>query len=185
MNFKKVLKIFRNISEVSFNVFVYLILPLAVLTLITFKTPVLAGFRSFVVLTGSMQPLIPTGSIVYSQKSPSYGKGDIVSFESGGVVITHRIIGVVKKEGGTFFKTKGDANNVSDTQLIPQNKVIGKIQFLFPYLGKLLFFLRTLPGFILMIVLPTIIFITLEILNIKKELEKQIEKKLKEKMSIV
>ena len=86
-----------------------------------------------------------------------------------------------KKENNILYKTQGDANNSADSQLISQDKILGKVFHHLPYLGKLTVFLKTLSGFLLLIVLPAFVFIIYEIMNIKNELTKEIDKKLIQK----
>lgn len=176
-----IIKFIKEIVHIKLTVLMFTILPLAVLTLITFKTPLLFNFKSFIVLTGSMQPLIPAGSIVYTQKVNNLSIGDIISYEKVGVTITHRIFDIKRDNSKIVYLTKGDANNTLDSESITADKVIGKAQFHFPYVGKLLISIRTLNGFLAFIIFPSIIFIGLELWNIKEELEKDIEQRVMKK----
>jgi len=161
----------------------YLFLLFTVFTLITSKTPIIAGIRSFVVQTGSMQPVLPVGSIIYVEKAPTYNVSDVIAFNNkANQTVTHRIIEIINKPEGIFYKVKGDANNTSDSDLVEMKSVIGKEIFMVPILGRLVQFLRTLPGFLGLIILPSVVFIAFEVWNIKKEMEKEIEKKLLKKM---
>ena len=154
------------------------ILPFLLFMMITSRTPLILGIRSFVILTGSMQPTLPVGSVIFTQNFPTYQTGDIVAFKSGDVTVTHRIIDFETKDNNILYKTQGDANNTPDSQLIPQEKILGKVYYHLPYLGKLTMFLKTMPGFLALIVFPAFVFIIFEIVNIKNELTKEIEKKL-------
>lgn len=180
---KKPLYISKEITKAALNVTIFLLLPLVVFTLITSKTDVIAGIKSFTVLTGSMSPLIPQGSIVYSMKKSSYNKGDIITYEQNGVTVTHRVIEKLSENGKTLFKTRGDANNAADSQPVPAENVVGKVELFVPEVGKLTMFLKTLPGFMLFIIVPALIFIGFELFNIKRELEKEIEKKVMNRMN--
>ena len=178
----------NNISEVFqllLKGVIFGILPFLLFMMITSRTPKILGIRSFVILTGSMQPTLPVGSIIFTQNFPAYQVGDIVAFKTGEVNVTHRIIDFETKDNNILYKTQGDANNTPDSQLIPQDKILGKVYYHLPYLGKLTLFLKTLPGFLTLIVFPTVIFIFFEILNIKNELTKEIEKKLIQKMQTI
>lgn len=173
-----------RVLKTILTVVLAIMLVFAVFTLITSKSGVLMGVRSFVVLSGSMQPTIPTGAIVFSQKQLSYNPKDIISFtENNGVNVTHRIAETVSQNGQIFYRTKGDANNTVDTKLVPASEVIGKAILSIPYIGYISGFLKTFPGFIFLIVLPTSIFIGSEILTIKKELEIEIETKLRRELN--
>lgn len=167
-----------RILIIKLKILLFVILPFVVITLLTAQTDLIRGYKSFVVLTGSMEPNIPVGSIVYTQKTAGYGKGDIISFTNEkSQTITHRVTDVSKKEGVINYKTKGDANNVSDTESVPATNVVGKVIFQVPFVGKLIGFIKTPVGFGLIIILPTLLFILGELWNIKKEIEKDVEKK--------
>lgn len=183
------------------TIVMFTLLPLIAFTLISSKTDLLNTFRSFVVLTGSMSPLIPTGSIVYTAKTDLYKNGDIISFEKGSVTVTHRIIDVVDKDGKhisylanpmggsksseIFYKTRGDANNVVDSELVPAKSVVGQAMFHLPFLGFLVMFLKSIQGFLIAVILPTFVFILFELWKIKGEIEKNIERKMLQKMGRV
>lgn len=179
----KSIKITKEITKALLNVSIFLLLPLVVVTLITSKIS-LGGVKSFIVLTGSMSPLIPTGSVVYSHAQSSYGKGDIITFEQNGVTVTHRIIETLSENGKTVYQTRGDANNISDSEPVPAENIVGKVELFVPEIGKLVMFLKTLPGFAILIILPTLIFVGFELFNIRKEIEKEVEKKLLRRMSV-
>lgn len=137
-----------------------------------------------VVLTGSMQPALPVGSVVFVEKDNWYFLGDVVSFKNkANLTVTHRIVDKVQKEDGLYYQVKGDANNSPDSELVAAKNVLGKRIFHLPYIGKLAIFLRTLPGFIVLIILPALIFIAFELWSLKKEIERQTEKKLLEQLA--
>lgn len=176
----------KRILTLVLTIIFFTTLPLVVFTLITSKTPILGGIRSFVVLTGSMEPNIPQGSLIFTQPQKEYKVGDVISFNKNDVNVTHRVVDISTLEAKSWpeYITKGDANNVKDSGFILPNAILGKQIFFVPYLGKFTLFLRTLPGFILFIILPTLIFIGFELLNIKKELVKKIEKEVAEKLNL-
>lgn len=178
----KKISLLKEITKIVLNVSVYLLLPLVVITLITSKIS-LGGIQSFVVLTGSMSPLIPQGSVVYSQKLNDYGKGDIITFEQGGVTVTHRVVEKITENGKTLYKTRGDANNISDSEPIPAENVVGKVELFVPEIGKLIMYLKTMQGFFTLIILPTLLFVGFELFNIRKEIEKEVEKKFLRRMN--
>lgn len=176
------MKFIINLIQTALNIFLFAILPIVVFTLLSSKTGIIAGIRSFVVLTGSMQPQIPVGSIVYTLPSSRYEAGDIIAFTKNEVTVTHRIIAIKTENGQTMYQTQGDANNVADTDLVAPRDVIGRMEVQFPGIGRVIGWLRTLPGFLLGVVMPGIVVIIFEILAIKRELEKEIRKKVMAQM---
>ena len=178
------MKTIKKILHIKLTIIVLLLLPFVIFTLITSKTPLIGGIQSFVVLTGSMQPTIPAGSIVFTQKA-TYQKNDVIAFQQGNVTITHRIVGVKKEENQLIYATKGDANKTVDETFVSQKDILGKTIFSIPYIGKFVLFLKTLPGFALFIIFPTIFFITFELNAVRKEIIKQAERKAMEKMKTI
>ena len=130
------------------------------------------------ILTGSMEPALPVGAVVLTRQSPAYNKNDVIAFTKDDKTITHRVVEVENKNNVLSYKTRGDANNVDDIDLVRKDTVLGKMYFSIPYLGFFVLYLKTVPGFLIFIVLPSIIYIIFEIFHIKKEMTKEIEKKL-------
>ena len=72
--------------------------------------------RGYVILSGSMEPVIPTGSVaVVDSSKRDVRPGNIATFERHGDLVTHRILS--KTEEG--YQTKGDANTDPDSGTIP------------------------------------------------------------------
>lgn len=138
------------------------------------------GLRSYTVVTGSMAPAISAHSLIFTFPS-SYGKGDIITFQRANITVTHRIIDIKND----LFVTKGDANKTADTQPVRKSDIVGKTIIIIPFLGKIATFSKTIPGFILLIAIPTFIFIFFEGKTLKEEWEKEIEKKLVNKLKSV
>lgn len=168
--------------QILFTAVVYTMLPLVVFTMLTARPDLIPGFNSFTVLTGSMEPLVPVGSVVYVYKSGYYSPGDIISFEAGKINVTHRITGIVRKDGQVFYQTKGDANSSVDSELVNPKNITGEIVFHLPYAGRFIAFLRSVPGFLSFIILPSMVYIGFELWNIKKEIEKVTEQKVLKKV---
>lgn len=106
-----------------------------------------AGFQLFTVMSGSMEPILPVGSVVLVEPV-SFDEvqiGDDVTFVVGEekVVVTHRVI--EKDEENQTVTTKGVANDVPD-EPIPQEAIIGLVKADIPAIGKVLYFLSTMQG---------------------------------------
>jgi len=119
-----------------------------------------------VVLSGSMEPNIKTGSIIVIKPEKNYKVGDVVTFgrdDRVHVPITHRIVEIDKQQdGGEYFVTKGDANEDIDAGQISKSSVIGRVLFTLPYVGYFLSFMKTNVGFISVVVIPGIIVLLIE-----------------------
>lgn len=163
----------KQTVKIILNTLFFLVVGAVIVTLFTARFPIL-GTRSYVVLTGSMEPKIHIGSVVFVAPQKSYKVGDLITFKRGNITVTHRIHAIK----GEKFQTKGDANNAADPELVTKLAVIRKDVVVIPYLGKFTNFLRTVPGFIIFLGIPVLIYIVLEGITLKKEWEKEIEKKI-------
>lgn len=77
---------------------------------------------------------MPTGSLVYVKKNQLYKPGDIVTFKNkANQIVTHRIVDT----DGEEIITKGDANKVTDAEIITVDQVLGKTLFAVPHIGSI------------------------------------------------
>lgn len=106
------------------------------------RQPTAFGFSSAVVISGSMSGAIEVNDMVITQARDSYFPGDIISFDTGSSIVTHRILEVTE-EG---FVTKGDANNTEDMNKVTPAQVVGKVVLVIPGVGSLIEGLRTPLG---------------------------------------
>lgn len=112
----------------------------------------LMGFGAHPILSGSMEPVMHTGSVAIIKNVPisTLQKGDIIAFKNGdqGIGIAHRIVSVKHDNKGKYtFVTKGDANRSEDAKPYVTNATeLGKIYFSIPKLGYLSSFLHTQYG---------------------------------------
>ncbi|WP_182376577.1 signal peptidase I [Nocardioides sp. WS12] len=103
--------------------------------------PRLAGATPYTVLTGSMQPAYPPGTLVVMKPVPieEIGTGDVITYQrqSGkSTVVTHRVVAVgTRTDGQQFFTTQGDANNTADAEPVRPVQVKGRLWYAVPYLG--------------------------------------------------
>lgn len=116
----------------SWPIYVCIILYLAI------AAPVLLGWRPVIVLSGSMEPTLQVGSIIYYKQAffEQIQEGDVITFLAGneGDMVTHRV--VKKQEISRNFVTKGDANETEDPTPVSYEAVVGKAtSFCIPYAG--------------------------------------------------
>ena len=108
------------------------------------------GFRCYTVLSGSMEPEYPVGSLIIVKpikKAPGYG--DVITFRKGDMIVTHRITEVFTEEENTkriCYRTKGDANNTDDEGLVKEEDVIGIPVGKIPCVGYLIVFFQNLTA---------------------------------------
>ncbi len=139
---------------------------LIVIVVALFLLPRFGGWRFDAVLSGSMEPALPMGGVVFIKpvEPADIGPGDIIAYRSGEPLITHRVVDVID-ESELSFITKGDANQSPDLSPVPAASVVGKVIFDVPYLGYLAAFVKTPLGFLLAIFLPGLAIIGLELKN--------------------
>ena len=115
-----------------------LILVLVILSCVPVTLPRAFGYDIYNVVSGSMAPEIPVGSILYVEeaKPEEIKEKEIIAYTSGESVVTHRVIANHQVEGE--FTTKGDANAKEDLQAIPYGQLIGRVVKHYPVLGQLM-----------------------------------------------
>lgn len=143
---------------------------------------VVGRLSAYVILSGSMEPVLPVGSVVITQKQSFYHAGDMITFKRAGekTAVTHRIAAVEPSNvyfGDETFITKGDANKTADTGTVSQSSVTGKVLFAVPYLGYIADFAKSPKGFLALIIIPATIIIYEELKKVKNELAKLFKKK--------
>ena len=88
--------------------------------------PMPFGYGAAVVLTGSMEPAVMADDLILVKETDSYEIGDIVVFQSGSMIVVHRIVDMDEQS----VTTRGDANNAEDTpiaRMYIKGKVIGRV----------------------------------------------------------
>jgi len=81
--------------------------------------------------------------VVLVVEQSEYEVGEIVSFSRGSGVATHRIHGFKQEDGVRKIETKGDANSVSDSFLLSEEMVIGRVEAVIKYVGFVLLYLQS------------------------------------------
>lgn len=141
----------------------------AVLVTVAVAVPQTTGAdRSYVVLSGSMSPTIHAGDVVFVTGTPpdAVDEGDILAFDrvpGDDKRTVHRVVEVVERDGERFFRTKGDANENPDPQLVPADAVIGTVPFWIPYVGRVFSFASTDVGTLALVVVPGVLLAVSEL----------------------
>lgn len=107
------------------------------------------GYKPAIVLSGSMEPTIETGSIVLIDKNDTedIAKGDIIAFNVDNTFITHRVT-KIDDEG---IHTKGDGNQTADLWVLQQDDVVGKTAYWIPKAGYIASWLTSKKGMIIVV----------------------------------
>ena len=174
------------ISVMSYALFIFLLLigGTLLLYIADIKIRAMKGdysppdFNAYVVMSGSMLPTIKVKDIVVTKKVPQeeLEVGDIITFISpdtrfGGISVTHRIIDKYYDEsiGSYSYRTQGDNNNISDSALVPNTNILGKVILKIPKLGYLQDILSSKGGLIILVLIPCLTILSYDIMKILKK----------------
>ncbi|AZN43654.1 signal peptidase I [Paenibacillus albus] len=153
--------------------------------------PQMFGHQMYVVLSGSMEPKIHTGSIIITKPyaaNETLKVGDVVTFQapdSPDTLITHRIHEIHNTGGTAEYVTKGDANDSADSSPVQASAIIARYSNLtIPYLGYYIEFLKTKLGLALLLIIPGLLLMLLSIIEVIREILK-LEKNAKAKESTI
>ena len=129
----------KRIAPLLCNVLGSIILLSVIVTCLPVTIPHLTGYEVYNVVSGSMEPEIPVGSILYVKPAEpeSLEEAEVIAFQSGNAVVAHRVVKNKLVEGELV--TKGDANAGEDLNTVPYSAVIGRVEYHLPALGRLLF----------------------------------------------
>lgn len=161
-------KVISNILNV---VLVVALILAAVCTYISYVStsgsgvPSIFGLELFTIQTDSMYPALSAGDLVIDTKvkdASELRQGDIITYwtviDGERVLNTHRIYEIY--DGGDYliFATKGDNNTAADALTVHESEVVGKYKTRIGGVGKVLDYLQTSTGFLLVVVIPVFIF---------------------------
>jgi signal peptidase I len=130
------------------------------------------GLEALVIPTGSMRPTMPVGSLALIHQVPasSLRVGDVVTYVdplNPHKTITHRIIKTFMI-GGVVpgIMTKGDANSAPDLP-VPDGSVEGEVAWHIPVVGRMLAWVRSWVGTIVLVYVPALLVIIEEIKRLR------------------
>ena len=126
-----------------------ILLIILILGCIPLTVPRAMGYELYTVITGSMEPNVPVGSLVFVKDVDpvEVQEKDVIAFYGGkdsNAIITHRVV-----ENRVFmgdFITKGDANSDNDMNPVDYEELIGRVELSVPYVGTVAQFLTSLEG---------------------------------------
>ena len=184
------MKTVKKATEILLSVLLWaIILIMALFTFTTLATKDnksvsrVAGFTPLIVRSQSMAPTFNEGDLIII-KSVNVAKlvtGDIITFHTiinnEYALNTHRIENITENGGIRSYVTKGDNNAIADTHMISDGDIVGKYVTRLPGVGKFMDFLSSSTGFLLVIVLPMLLFFVYQVyhlINVSINLKKAI-----------
>ena len=171
---------FKKVGSIAVRVLLWIIILIAALfaftTLVTHdsnKVAGIAGYTPMTVLTDSMSPTFNHGDMIIIKKCDpdTLQVGDIVTFhtiiENEYALNTHRIIDIIESPTGLrTFTTKGDNNVIADQRSIVSGDIVGRYTGRIPYIGYVMQFLSSSIGFLIVIVLPLLVFFIFQVYHL-------------------
>lgn len=191
------MRILKKIINITVDILIVLLLAISVLVAalaLASKAggvPSVLGYVPLSVQSDSMVPEFEKGDLIISKAvddSTALEKGDVITFktiiEGVDALNTHRIVDISETDGVEFYTTKGDNNDIEDTEPVARTAVAAKWDGIrLAGFGSAYDFLTSQSGFFLVILLPLIIFFLYEIIRfIKNLIEYNKEKALEEAM---
>ncbi len=135
------------------DIFTTVIVAIVVIFAILLVGVRLFGIKTYSVISGSMEPEYPVGSLIYVKEAApeEIQVGDVITFVlPNETPATHRVIGL--DPDNQQFLTQGDANDTPDAPVHFRN-LIGKPIFTIPLLGYAAYFIQHPPGMYIAIIL--------------------------------
>jgi signal peptidase len=118
-----------------------LLVAVVAIAITTVVLPRLAGWTPLTVLTNSMAPTLPPGTLVVVQPVDPAGLavGDVVTYQLRSeepTLVTHRISAVTATaDGVTAYVLQGDNNPDPDVEPVVPEQVQGRVAYAVPLLG--------------------------------------------------
>lgn len=165
------LKLSSVVGGILCVIFIPIIIVNCLLLFASFKhpdeMPGVFGIKPVIVLSGSMEPAIKTGDMIFLHKADpvKLQEGDVICYLSSGKAVTHRIAGILAGEDGEMrYVTKGDANNAEDRVAVTADQLEGIWKGgRIPGAGRLILFMQSSIGMLVFIICPLLLFLLWDI----------------------
>lgn len=146
------MKLVKSVARITIIIFVSLVVGFNLYnwnakSLMGNALPMPMGYGAAVTLTGSMEPTIMADDLIIVAAQDGYEVDDIVVYQSGSILVVHRII----EMDGQTVTTQGDANQAAD-EAIDVSVIKGKVIAIVPALGSLARVLKTPTATIVLLV---------------------------------
>lgn len=142
-----------------------------------FDTPSFYIYKAYLISTESMEPELKKGDAIIIKKvaEDQLRVNDIVTFKINGEIITHRIVRIDDVNSEKFYITKGDNNNVEDSDELRFSDIEGKQIIKIPHLGNIVAGLKN--GIVIILVILIALIMYLNRIEMKEKSEARREKK--------
>lgn len=165
-----------NVAKKVWNIFTTVIVVLVVIFAVLLIGVRLFGVQVYSVISGSMEPEYPVGSLIYVKDiNPSEIEvNDVITYVlPSETPSTHRVVRI--DEENQLFYTKGDANETEDGAPVHFKNLIGTPVFKIPYLGYVAYYIQHPPGMYIAIAAGAVLLILVFLPDLFKKDKKKDE----------
>lgn len=174
------MKALKRVGNIAVSILLWVIILLAALYAFTVmatkdnqSVSSVLGYTPMVVQSDSMAPTFEKDDLIFVKKcdTSKLETGDIICFhtiiDNQYALNTHRIADIAEENGMRSYTTIGDNNNgVADQHIISDGDIVGKYVGHIGSAGKVINFLSSSAGFLIVIVLPMLIFFIYQVYNL-------------------
>ena len=174
-NIKKKKKIKKTLKYIILNILI--IFFIINLILLFEENTHICGIYCFNIISESMEPTLNVNDVVIAKKTniANLQKGDIITFNQDGRIISHRIKKIIKDDN-YLIVTQGDNNEVEDKDVVKEEQIYGKVIFKIGKIGKIISYIQNMRIFINIIIFIVIIYILMNLRDNQKN-ERKIKRK--------
>jgi len=149
------------------------------------ELPSFLNMEIYEVVSPSMSPRINVGDIIVIKKgipNDSFHVGNIITYKrEDGEIITHRIEEIIKYDLRNAYKTKGDSNEAIDDYIVTYDKIIGKVIYVMPQLGKIVKVMKNEIFLVVSILLLCLVLVYDKRIKDRREQRKKIRERYEKK----
>ncbi len=165
-----------NVAKKVWNIFTTVIVVLVVIFAVLLIGVRLFGVQVYSVISGSMEPEYPVGSLIYVKEvdPAEIEVNDVITYVlPSETPSTHRVVRI--NEENQLFYTKGDANETEDGAPVHFKNLIGTPVFKIPYLGYVAYYIQHPPGMYIAIAAGAVLLILVFLPDLFKKDKKKDE----------
>lgn len=174
---KKNHKNIKKVIYVFIVIIVYNIILLLISGLSNMEISGIFGYKAYSITTSSMVPSINQGDAIIVQKcgQDDLKKDDIITFKKNNEFITHRIVEIRQSGVSKEYITKGDNNNVEDSQTVSYDEIEGVKVLVIPFLGNFI----TMAANSIFIILVLIVILLIYLYKVDSDEKSEIRREKK------
>lgn len=142
-------------------------------------TPSLFGYSFYLMQGNGMESAIPENSLVVVKNGdiPETGYAVLCNLIEGEHVTVLRIVGTDETNGETTYLMKSDAKGMSEVVKVEPAKIIGQATYSLDAVGKIISFVKSQAGVLVIIVIPSGIILISILISILSKVKDEDEEK--------